>query len=296
VPDSQALELTHSNLLEALGALGAPRSFSALLHIPLSQPDKILGGADRPSWVHLVLAACAATGGEVAYGAHVAAAVEVFMAALDVLDEIEDGDSSPTVAAAGIPQALNVATALLLLGQRMLLELPPRPGLPSPGDFARVLTTGGVTATTGQHLDLANEGFSAGSSDEVLEIARRKAGALAGAACRLGAMVGTADQELLDLYGSWGTHYGTVAQLANDLHDAVDETDKSDVTRQKSTLPLIFNQGSANETGNTPGVVASGALHFTWVVVEIERQACRDLADELDARGQDTTQFRQLVP
>lgn len=296
MPDSKALEAVHASLLEALGALGAPPSFSPLLQIPLSQPDKVLGGADRPSWVHLVLAACAATGGEVAYGARVAAAVEVFMAALDVLDEIEDGDSSPTVAAAGPPQALNVTTALLLLGPQLLLELPPRAGLPSPSDFARVLTTGGLTATTGQHLDLANEGFAAGSSEEVLETARRKAGALSGAACQLGAMVGTADQELLDLYGRWGTHYGTVAQLANDLHDAVDDTDKSDVTRKKSTLPLIFNQRTANETGESPGVVASGALHFTWVIVEIERQACRDLADELDARGQDTAQFRQLVP
>jgi len=296
VPDSTALEVVRSRLLEALGAFNAPASFSALLNIPLNQPDKVLGGAHRPSWVTLVLAACVATGGDVAYGARVAAAIEVFMAALDVLDEIEDGDASPTAAAAGIPQALNGATALLLLAPRLLLDLPARDGLPHPGDFARVLVDGGLIATGGQHLDLTGEGFAAGSPEEALAIARRKAGALASAACRLGAMVGTADETLLELYGRWGMHYGTVAQLANDLHDAVDDAAKSDVARKKSTLPLLFSHRVTSEIGSNPGVAASGALHFTWVIVEIERQACRDLADELDARGQDTAHFRQFVP
>lgn len=296
MPDSIGLEAVRSRLLEALGAFNAPASFSALLHTPLSQSDKVLGGAERPSWVMLALAACVATGGDVAYGARVAAAVEVFMAALDVLDEIEDGDASPTAAAAGIPQALNGATALLLLAPRMLLDLPTRDGLPSPGDFARVLVDGGLTATGGQHLDLTGEGFAAGSPEEALAVARRKAGVLASVACRLGAMVGTTDETLLDLYGRWGMHYGTVAQLANDLHDAVDDAAKSDIARKKSTLPLLFSHRVASETGSNSGVAASGALHFTWVVVEIERQACRDLADELDARGQDTAHFRQFVP
>jgi geranylgeranyl pyrophosphate synthase len=296
VPSDTTLDSIKSILLDALGALDAPTSFSALLRIPLSQPGKLLGDAPRPIWVQVVLAVCAATDGDPAIGARVAAAVEIFMTSLDLLDEIEDGDLSPTVEAAGVPQALNAATALLLLGQRLLLSLPSRPGLPTPVDFAHTLTSGSLIATGGQHLDLSAEGFAATSPDAILATARRKAGSLTGAACRLGAMVGTSDEQLLDLYSRWGTHYGTVAQLANDLHDALDPIQKSDVTRQKSTLPLIYNHRLSADTGASVDVPGSGALHFTWVVVEIERQACRELVDQLAMRGQKIDLLRQLVP
>ena len=215
------------------------------------------------------------------------------MAALDLLDEIEDDDASPTVEAIGMPQALNVTTGLLLLGQRLLLALPIRHGLLPPVEFARTLIDAGFIATGGQHLDLTTEGFTAVSPDEVLATARRKSGALVSAACRLGAMVGTVDEDLLDLYARWGAHYGTAGQLANDLHDALDTDLKSDVARQKSTLPLLFRKRLAIATED---LSSSGALHFTWVVVEIERQACRELTDELEARGQRIAQLRQFVP
>ena len=295
MPGDITLDRVGSILLAAVGALDVPAAFSVLLKIPLSQPDKVLGGAARPDWVQLVLAACAATAGNPAVAAQVAAGVECFMAALDLFDEIEDGDVSLTVEAAGIPQALNVATALLLLGQRLLLGVPQRHGLPTATDLARTLTDGGLAATGGQHRDLADEAFAAGTPDEALATARAKAGALASAVCRLGAMVGTADERLLDLYGRWGMHFGTMAQLANDLHDALDNTTKTDIARQKSTLPLIFNRRVAADTGEAPSVAASGALQFTWVVVEIERQACRDIADQLHARGQRVDLLRRLV-
>lgn len=282
-------------LLAIVGALDAPLSFSDALRIPLRQPGKVLGDCGRPLWVQLVLAACAATGGDPDFGARVAAGVECAMAALDLLDEIEDGDASPTVEAVGTAQALNVATALLLLGQRALLDLPPRADLPAPADFARALTAGILAATGGQHLDLTSPTAITATMDDALAIARRKAGALAGMACRLGAMVGTADVALLDRYGTWGLHYGTAAQLSNDLHDAVEETAKSDLAQQKPTLPLLFRRRAALAHHAVPGVAASGALHFTWVVVEIEREACRSLTEELAARGQDVASLRQIV-
>ncbi len=296
MPSDTQLDGVRSILLATLGALDAPTSFSEWLRIPLIQPGKVLGNSDRALWVQLVLASCAATAGNPAIGARVAAGVELFMAALDLLDEIEDDDFSPTVKAIGTPQALNVATALLLLGQRTLLELPLREGLPGPADFARVLAAGGLTATGGQQQDLASAGAAVTSTTQALAIAQQKSGALAGTACRLGAMVGTADTTLLDLYARWGTHYGTAAQLGNDLHDALDSTQKSDIERQKGTLPLIFNQHARGDAAPPTDVAESGALHFTWVVVEIERQACRDLNVELVARGQHISLLQQFVP
>src|SRR5712692_8388806 len=51
------------------------------------------------------------------YAGDVAIAVECFVCALDLLDDIEDDDQTPTVQALGVGRALNVSTALLMLAQ-----------------------------------------------------------------------------------------------------------------------------------------------------------------------------------
>jgi competence protein ComQ len=237
-----------------------------------------------------------ATGGPITTGARVAAAVEIFMAGLDVLDEVEDGDQSPTVEAVGTAQALNIATALLFLGQQTLFTLGDDRAAASGAAFARVLTEIGLRATGGQHGDLASEGMAGITPDEALEIAREKSGRLVGGACRLGAMVGAADGALLDLYETWGQHFGLAAQLANDLHDADHDSAKSDQARQKATLPLLYTRRLANLGPSASGALAnSGALHFTWVVLEIERQKCVELLGQLAARGQEVGDLRSLL-
>lgn len=284
---------------EAVERSALPASFCRLLRIPLQQPGKVWAGAARPQWPALVLTTCAATGGDLTLGSKVAAAVEIFMAGLDVLDEIEDGDHSPTVEAAGPAQALNVATALLLLAQQILLRLTADGvAIERTALFARTLAEAGLEATGGQHRDLAGEGGAHISTDDALTTARLKAGALVGGACRLGALVGTSDETLLDLYQTWGRHYGTAAQLSNDLHDAGDQGNKSDLARQKGTLPLLYAR--AEPTAPAPAdpsqdLMASGALHFTWVILEIERQRCASLLDDLAARGQAVTSLRDLL-
>jgi geranylgeranyl pyrophosphate synthase len=111
-------------------------------------------------------------------------------------------------------------------------------------------------------------------------------------ACRLGALTGTTDAALLDLYERWGIHFGTAAQLANDLHDATSTGRKSDLELGRGTMPLIYF-GQRDESADR--IVGSGALHFTWVVLEIERQACRDLLEQLAAQGQAVAQLRELL-
>lgn len=275
-------------ILDALGAHVAPTSFSTLLHIPLTQPGKILHQQDTSNWVRLVLAAASATGGDHACAARVAAAIEIVMAGYDVLDEVEDGDDSPTVEAAGTAQAINVGMGLLLLGQRVILELPEQTDRAA---FAHTLARGVLTSTGGQHRDLASA-LAATSADEALATARQKSGALAGMACRLGALTGTADPALLALYERWGTHFGTAAQLANDLHDATNTGSKSDLALGRGTLPLVY---FGKQDGSSDEVTASGALQFTWVVLEIERQHCAELLDQLAARGQGVAQLRDLL-
>ena len=277
-------------LREAVEGTDLPASFRRLLYIPLRQGYKVLAETPQPRWPVLVLASCAAARGDERAGVRVAAAVELFMAALDAIDELEDDDYSPLVQEAGTAQALNVSTALLVLAQHLLAGLgedgvpPERVPL-----FVRALAQAGLTASGGQHLDLTAEGREDVSTADALDIARRKAGAMVGVACRLGALLGTGDEEVLALYDAWGCHYGTAAQLANDLRDAENKGQKSDWQRAKGTLPLIYSRNSPTRGLESPipqSLRASGALHFTWVVREIERQACAGVLEQLAARGQ----------
>jgi hypothetical protein len=53
----------------------------------------------------------------------IAVAVECFVCALDLLDDIEDEDQTPVVQELGTARVLNVSTALLMLAQRAILSL-----------------------------------------------------------------------------------------------------------------------------------------------------------------------------
>jgi geranylgeranyl pyrophosphate synthase len=106
---------------------------------------------------------------------------------------------------------------------------------------------------------------------------------------------------LLALYEQFGTHFGTMHQLANDLHDAQKQGSKSDLARKRPTLPITYfrmgllddDQGAAELRPDD--LVNSGALHFTWVVVERERQRCREVIEKLASKGQDPTSLQSLV-
>lgn len=287
---------------EAVEGSSLPATFVRLLAIPLRQPGKVLAGGVRPLWPAIVFGGCAGSGGDERAAVQVAAAIELFIAGLDVLDEIEDDDDSPLVAEAGVAQALNASTALLMLAQERLGRLDewgvPAARIPR---FTRALAAAGLAATGGQHYDLAAEGRPDLTIEGALDITRRKAGTLVGGACRLGAILGTDDEELLGRYEAWGRHFGTASQLANDLHDAERTSGKSDLRRSKGTVPLIYARRGAGQGTIAPlpptedELVASGALHFTWVVLQLERQACAAVLEQLADRGQTVARLRELL-
>ncbi|HET9014385.1 MAG TPA: polyprenyl synthetase family protein [Thermomicrobiaceae bacterium] len=282
---------------DALAGCGFSSTLREWLALPLRQPGKLLAGSSR--WPLLVLAAAESAGGGRSAAERVAAAVEIFMAGVDVLDEIEDADPSPLVAAAGMPQALNAGAALLMLGQQVLADVV-NDGVPPDRAYRlqRELLDAALRAAGGQHLDLAAEGASVTSSDEAFQVVQLKAGALVAGACCLGALLGTDDVTVLALYEEWGRHWGAAAQLENDLRDATEESGKRDREREKGTLPLVYAREAPEASGEDlppDALVGSDALGFTQLVIEVERQRAAMALDALTARGQDVAALRELM-
>lgn len=275
---------------DALEGAGLPAPFVKLALVPLQQPGRILCDEEPSRWSRLIEASCIASGGNRDFVPHVIAAFEVCIAALDVLDEIEDEDQSPLAEQVGAPRALNVASALLNIAYVILhQEAAASPGNDIVVDLCRLLAETVISATVGQDQDLANDGNEEITVDQALTIARLKSGSLVGGACRLGARLGTSDAAILAAYGEFGLHFGTMSQIANDMHDIEADAIKSDQKRQSATLPLIYLRHLLRDhSGGREQVTLqdSGALHFSWTVFETERMRCQSILSRLRASDQ----------
>jgi geranylgeranyl diphosphate synthase type I len=209
----------------------------------------------------------------------VAAAVEVQMVALDLLDDVEDGESNPLLETYGLPATVNVATGLIYLAQRMLLELADGAAL------AAILADAGLSAAAGQHADLTVAADVCLALDTAMAITGSKSGTLMAAACRLGAAVAGADAAQQRLFARFGFLGGVVAQLANDITALAPEAvGKTDRTLHRPTLPLVYAARSRMPAAKSDHPLLGredGAGHFAWAVADVYRRHALSLIPTL---------------
>ncbi len=246
----------------------------------------------------------------------VGVAVECFVCALDLLDDVEDEDQTPIVRELGIPRTLNVSTTLLMLAQQALLSLTQQ-SIPIERVLLLldVLQSSALHATVGQHRDLLAEQRSAHdmTEEECIEIAAGKAGAIMRLACLMGALLADADETLCDLFGEMGELLGIAHQLDNDSHDlyyllqgqspAVDAANteqvpgvKSDLARGKKTLPVVLaaknehmlHENAAKARADEGSEGYNAALHegiiTTWGISLLYRERARERLQKIAAR------------
>src|SRR6266705_2084527 len=214
----------------------------------------------------------------------VALAVECYVCAIDLLDDVMDEDQTKTLQ----ESALVVAAGQhrdLLAEQRPLQE------------FTR---------------------------EECIEIAAAKAGSIMRLACRLGALCAGADDALCEQFSELGELLGIAHQLDNDSHDlyyllqgntsslAPTETEtstghvKSDLARGKKTLPIVLGAQVFNVALKRPSLQADQekeeylrSLHegiiTTWGICLLYRERARDRLQEIEARKPIVPTLRLLL-
>ncbi len=184
----------------------------------------------------------------------VAVSVECFICALDLLDDVEDEDQTAIVKEIGVARILNVSTALLALTNHLLLTLT-QAGFPQEQvvHLINTIQTSLITAVEAQHRDILAEQRTAESftTEECIEISEGKAGSLIRLACLMGALYAGASDEIVSQFSELGRLLGIAHQLDNDSRDMYDilryqqtneqsGTVKTDVARQKKTLPVVL--------------------------------------------------------
>lgn len=219
-----------------------------LFSLPVPVADIVT--PDVAPWPLYVLLSCkAALGSENPEGwkqaLPAAVAVEIAMAAADLLDELADNDPSPFVGQYGPGQALNTGNLMLVIAQQVLQRDASCEGGPKALRALSALQEMLTQAALGQHLDMLYERMGA---DEVtlemsVQMMELKAGALMSGAYRIGAIMAGAEDRVVELLARIGKDQGCIAQLTNDVQDVIpvrgscEDNDKNGYTTEMEALP-----------------------------------------------------------
>ena len=307
-------------LREEIEALLAPLSDIAglydLVMEPLTMAKRELAvepASDWP-WLLLPLIVCEAVSGHYEHAMPAAAATQLLKGAAEVFDDIEDADSSDSLLARyGLAAATNTATTLLVLAEKAIARLKRR-GV-ADGIVVRVLDAVNsyyTTACAGQHLDLSLTPGIAISEDTYLRVAAMKSASQVECACHIGALLATAEQQLISLFSTFGHNLGMAAQITNDVQGIIHG---SDITRKRITLPIIYALAQTNgearsqleaaflrQSEATPDpaqirdlLFGVGAIHYATIKMEFYKQRARDVLSEAEAAGASVERLRLFL-
>jgi geranylgeranyl pyrophosphate synthase len=222
-----------------------------------------LGTAGKRVRPALVLASYRAAGGDSPGIAGIAAAVEIVHTYSLVHDDLPcmDDDAQrrgrPTTHVQyDVPTATRAGFVMVPVAVEELADGAAELGL----DAARLgrmgsllLEASGIRGMVGgQWLDLEAEGRSLDLT-ALVEIHRRKTGALIEAACALGALAAGNDEAMIATLTAYGREIGIAFQIADDLLDATATTEElgktagRDATLEKATYVSVLGQEGARQ-------------------------------------------------
>ena len=277
-----------------------------LVREPLAEARRGLaeGGAhDRP-WPLLPLIVCESISGQYDRALPIAAAIQFLITACDVFDDIEDADSPGSLSAKkGSAVATFVATALLFLGERAILRLAKR-GVEADVTvrIADAVNSFYTIACAGQHLDLSPTPETPITEEAYLQIIGMKSASQIECACRVGALLATANPELVDTFAAFGHNLGMAAQITNDIQGA---TCGSDITGRKLTLPVIYafaqtdgevhsqlesafcrqSESTTDPTQIRDLLFHIGAIHYATIKMQFYKQRALDIISKAENAG-----------
>lgn len=265
-------------------------------------------------WYLLPMVVCGAISRHFEHAIPASAALQLFMAAGEVFDDIEDADAPGSLSARyGSAIATNAATALLILAERAISRLKVRGVADSV--IVRVMDAVNsfyTTASAGQHLDLSLTSDTSVSEDIYLQVASMKSATTIECGCQIGAILATANQETIDLFTLFGHNLGMAAQIANDIQGI---NNGSDIVGRKITLPVVFAlahiEGETHiqlelafnkpcESVSSPTQIRdllfeSGAVHYAMIKMETYKQHALDILHKLEKAGFNVEKLRPFL-
>ncbi|OWA35264.1 hypothetical protein B9G55_11425 [Saccharibacillus sp. O16] len=174
-------------------------------------------------------------------GIRAAAAIEALVLALDMIDDLQDGDNPKTPWSQIRPDlTLNIALGFVFLSQHMLLQS----GFDAvrKSAAAALLNAESLRTVSGQMTDLLND---IETEEDYMEMIAGKSASLLVLACQMGTLL--ACGEVKPETREYAELLGIAAQLKNDILDLTSEGEKNDFWNRKRTLPVLLLLGAVEE-------------------------------------------------
>jgi geranylgeranyl pyrophosphate synthase len=209
----------------------------------------------------------------------IAAMAEFLGLALDIVDDIQDGDAQ-------FPgkQALTVSLALLSAAFQSIScsNLP----LVVRIEIHKRLAAALFQSTIGQYLDIAFENRNDVTEEMSVLMTRRKSGSLLGLVYEAGAIAGASlhhprhdVQAIGSLFQRFGEQLGLRFQLLNDLRDTEITSTKSDRLLGKQTLPLVLEREFAIDKMEHESQIAAVITLVNMAIKKANREAAAILKE-----------------
>ncbi len=211
-----------------------------------------------------------------------AAAMEFFIAAADVVDDLQDGDGDKYE---NVGDAAELVYLLLVCAHRSIGAIQEKPRVT---ELLNTFTQYELIAMGGQHDDIATSSQPDVSVDMALDIASRKSGTFGQSAAHLGSLLAARDECLNSLHAEFGSLVTTIAQLSNDIAGVWPGSDPStDMILRRKTVPIAaglsgtqlsypshYSEAFLAVTDERTDLCArhvlrdSGAIHTAWKIAE----------------------------
>lgn len=270
------------------------------------------------------LIACELFAGEYRTALPAACAVELLHGFSLIHDDIEDGDRTrhhrPTLwTLTGQPQAINAGDGMFALAQLALLRSV-EVGVPAERviQAQKRFNEAAMALCIGQHLDMSFEGREVVSPDEYLEMIKGKTASLLSYAGEVGALMGGATPQQVQIIAELGEAMGMAFQMRDDMlgiwgNSAV--TGKpvgADIRAKKKSLPVSFalSQKRSDELRSlyrepidddetvgwaTELITRTGAREYVTALAQEHEERVQILLDALHLPTERVQPLRQLA-
>ncbi len=200
----------------------------------------------------LCLLACEAVCGDWQRAVPAAVAIELAHNFSLIHDDIEDQSDERRGRAAvwkvwGIAQGLNAGDGMFVLARLALDQmLGAGYSLASCTSISHVFDRATLALCHGQFLDLGFEARLDVTVDEYMQMIGGKTAALIAAATRIGAMLATEDETLIDTFARFGENIGIAFQITDDIlgiwgdPNVMGKSAATDILSKKKSLPALY--------------------------------------------------------
>lgn len=214
----------------------------------------------------------------------IAAAIELVHNFSLVHDDIQDNSElrrgrKTTWVNWGAPMAINVGDALFVIANQSVLDLEKHYPAEMVVHAAGILNECCLDLTRGQYLDMSYEERTDLAMEDYWPMIGGKTSALLSACTQIGALLGYAQSERVELYRLFGYNLGLAFQVQDDIlgiwgdEALTGKSAASDLVEGKNSLPVLY------------GIEQNGRFAKRWKQGPIPQAEVNAVADILEAEG-----------